>query len=372
MKIAIASTFHPYRGGIAQFNDQMAHSLKSIGHDVRCYNWSRQYPSVLFPGKTQIKTGTTRPRSGPEAPMDSISPNSWRKTATEILAHGDVDLVILPFWHSALAPALRGVAKALKKQSPVTKVVALMHNATSHDGKASDKWLTKRFLNRVDGCITLSQSVTEDVKKLAPTQDIKTLFHPLYTHYPKIKSRGESLQHLGLPSSAKHTILFFGIIRPYKGLATLIQAAGALNPDIHIVIAGECYGSWNPYNNLIQSSPAKSRIHVFNKYIPDSELPYIFGASDLVVLPYLNASQSGVTATAVYYNLPIIASDVGDLSATITSGVTGELVKPGTSKELARAINEWVNATHTPEDFLPAYAAIRKTNSWEAFAEKLV
>ena len=92
----------------------------------------------------------------------------------------------------------------------------------------------------------------------------------------------------------------------------------------------------------------------------------------MVVLPYLNASQSGVTATAVHYNLPIIASDVGDLSATITSGVTGKLVKPGTSKELARAINEWVNATHTPEDFLPAYAAIRKTNSWEAFAEKLV
>ena len=372
MKIAIASTFHPYRGGIAQFNDQMANSLQSIGHDVRCYNWSRQYPSVLFPGKTQIKTGTTRPTSGPEAPMDSISPNSWRKTATEILAQGEVDLAILPFWHSALAPALRGVAKAIKKQSPRTKVVALMHNATSHDGKASDKWLTKRFLNRVDSCITLSQSVTEDVKKLAPTLDIKTLFHPLYTHYRKIESRADSLKHLGLPSSAKHTILFFGIIRPYKGLATLIQAAEELNSDIHVVIAGECYGSWNPYNKLIQSSPAASRIHVLNEYIPDSELPYVFGASDLVVLPYLNASQSGVTATAVHYNLPIVASDVGDLSATIVPGVTGELVTPGSSKELAKAINGWIKAKHTPEDLLPAYAAIRKTNSWKAFAEKLV
>lgn len=371
MNIAIASTFHPYRGGIAQFNDQMANSLKSIGHDVRCYNWSRQYPSVLFPGKTQIKTGTIRPSSGPAAPMDSISPNSWRKTATEILAHGDVDLVILPFWHSALAPALRGVAKALKKQSPMTKVVALMHNATSHDGKASDKWLTKRFLNRVDACITLSESVTEDVKKLAPKLDIKTLFHPLYTHYAKIESREDSFTHLGLPSSAKHMVLFFGIIRPYKGLSTLIQAAEELNPDIHILIAGECYGSWNPYKTLIQSSQAASRIHVFNEYIPDSKLPFIFGAADLVVLPYLNASQSGVTATAVHYNLPIIASDVGDLSATITPGVTGELVTPGASKELARAINEWVNAKHTPEDIIPAYAAIRKTNSWEAFAKKL-
>jgi glycosyltransferase involved in cell wall biosynthesis len=372
MKIAIASTFHPYRGGIAQFNDEMAKSLKSIGHDVRCYNWSRQYPSVLFPGKTQIKTGTSRPPSGPDAPMDSISPNSWRKTAIAILEHGDVDMVILPFWHSALAPALRGVAKAIKKQSPLTKVVALMHNATSHDGKASDKWLTKRFLNRVDSCITLSQSVTEDVEILAPNLPIETLFHPLYNHYPKIESRLESLNHLGLPSSAKHTILFFGIIRPYKGLTTLIKAAEDLNSEIHIIIAGECYGSWNQYKRLIKASPAKSRIHVFNEFIPDSELPYIFGASDMVVLPYLNASQSGVTATAVHYNLPIIASDVGDLSSTITPGVTGDLVSPGASKELAKAINGWINTEHKAEDLITAYEAIRNTNSWEAFAEKLV
>ena len=304
--------------------------------------------------------------------MDSISPNSWRKTAIAILEHGDVDMVILPFWHSALAPALRGVAKAIKKQSPLTKVVALMHNATSHDGKASDKWLTKRFLNRVDSCITLSQSVTEDVKKLVPNLPIETLFHPLYNHYPKIESRLESLNHLGLPSSAKHTILFFGIIRPYKGLTTLIKAAEDLNSEIHIIIAGECYGSWNQYKRLIKASPAKSRIHVFNEFIPDSELPYIFGASDMVVLPYLNASQSGVTATAVHYNLPIIASDVGDLSSTITPGVTGDLVSPGASKELAKAINGWINTEHKAEDLITAYEAIRNTNSWEAFAEKLV
>lgn len=372
MKIAIASTFHPYRGGIAQFNDQMANALKSRGHDVHCYNWSRQYPSVLFPGKTQTKTGTTRPTSSPEAPMDSISPNSWRKTASVILEHGNVDLVLLPFWHSALAPALRGVAKAIKKQSPMTRVVAIMHNATSHDGKASDKWLTRRFLNRVDSCITLSKSVSEDVAKLVPKIQIKTLFHPLYSHYPKIESRSESLNQLGIPTSVKHTILFFGLIRPYKGLTTLIKAADELNSDIHIIIAGECYGSWNKYKRLIKNSSAASRIHVFNRFIPDSELPQIFGASDLVVLPYLNASQSGVTATAIHYNLPIIASNVGDLPSTITPGVTGELVTPGSSKELAEAINSWINADHKPEDIQSSYDAIRNSNSWDVFAEKLV
>jgi glycosyltransferase involved in cell wall biosynthesis len=304
--------------------------------------------------------------------MDSISPNSWRKTASAILEHGDVDIVLLPFWHSALAPALRGVAKAIKKQSPMTKVVAVMHNATSHDGKASDKWLTRRFLNRVDSCITLSQSVSDDVAILVPNMQIKTLFHPLYSHYPKIESRSESLNHLGIPTSVKHTVLFFGLIRPYKGLPTLIKAAEDLNSDIHIIIAGECYGSWNKYKRLIKASAAVSRIHVFNRFIPDSELPYIFGASDLVVLPYLKASQSGVTATALHYNLPIIASNVGDLPTTITPGVTGELVNPGSSKELAKAINSWIKADHKFEDIQSSYETIRNKNSWNIFAEKLV
>ena len=177
---------------------------------------------------------------------------------------------------------------------------------------------------------------------------------------------------LGIPASVKHTILFFGLIRPYKGLTTLIKAADELNSDIHIIIAGECYGSWNKYKRLIKNSSAGSRIHVFNKFIPDSELPQIFGASDLVVLPYLNASQSGVTATAIHYNIPIIASNVGDLPSTITPGVTGELVTPGSSKDLAEAINSWINAEHKPEDIQSSYDAIRNSNSWDVFAEKLV
>ncbi|PCJ81462.1 MAG: hypothetical protein COA49_05055 [Bacteroidetes bacterium] len=372
MNIAIASTFFPYRGGIAQFNDQMVSALKANGHKVKCYNWSRQYPALLFPGVAQTVSGTVRPISSPEAPMDSISPNSWRKTAKAILSEGEVDMVLLPFWHSALAPALRGVARAINKLSPNTKVVALMHNATSHDGKASDKWLTRRFLNRVDSCITLSQSVTDSVHKLSPNLPNKTLFHPLFDHYPCALPKNEARKELGIPDSAKHVALFFGLIRPYKGLATLLEATNYLADNTHLIIAGECYGSWLPYEKLISESKASSRIHVLNRFIPDIELPVIFGAADLVVLPYLHASQSGVTATAIHYNLPIIASNVGDLPSSISQNITGDLVQPGNIEKLGKAINNWFSGNHDLETVKNEYASIKNSKSWTSFASQLV
>jgi len=372
MNIAIASTFYPYRGGIAQFNDQMVNALKETGHEVKCYNWSRQYPALLFPGVAQTVSGIASPISSPEAPLDSISPNSWRKTARAILADGEVDMVLLPFWHSALAPALRGVARAIKKFSPNTKVVALMHNATSHDGKASDKWLTRRFLNRVDSCITLSQSVTDSVHKLAPNLSNKTLFHPLFDHYPSALPKKDARKELGIPDSAKNVALFFGLIRPYKGLATLLEATNFLDKNTHLIIAGECYGSWLPYKKLISESKASSRIHVLNRFIPDIELPVIFGASDLVVLPYLHASQSGVTATAIHYNLPIIASNVGDLPSSISRNITGDLVPPGKSTELSKAINSWFSSNHDLRSVKKEYTSIKNSKSWTSFAAQLV
>ena len=370
MKIAIASSFHPYRGGIAQFNDAMAIALKNQGHVVNCFNWSRQYPTILFPGVAQTKSGTSTPPRSTLAPLDSISPNSWRKTAQIILRDDEIDVVILPFWHAALAPALRGVAKSIKRLSPETEVIAIMHNATSHDGKASDKWLTRRFLKRVDSIVTLSTSVTQDVIKLAPMLPIKTLFHPLYNDSTKKPDKKIARKTLGIPVNAKYVVLFFGLIRPYKGLEVLLEAANSLSEDIHLIIAGECYGSWNRYKRLINGNKARSRIHVFKQYIPDDKVGGFFAATDLVVLPYLSASQSGVTATAIQYDLPIIASNVGDLSNSIVEGKTGMLIKAGDSKALGEAIGIWLKTEHPK--LSESYNLLKSAKSWNEFARKLV
>jgi glycosyltransferase involved in cell wall biosynthesis len=364
MKIAIVSTFYPYRGGIASFNDRMSKALEAEGHEVNCYNWSRQYPSFLFPGESQTISGQPTP-TGSEAPLDSINPRTWKNTAERILADGEMDVLLLPFWHASLAPALRSVTRRVKKLSPSTKIVALMHNASSHDGAGVDRWLTKRFLKRVDSCITLSENVKDEVSLLHPDMDCKVLFHPLYDHYPKGISSVKAKAELGIPEDAK-VALFFGLIRPYKGLSTLLKAASGLNTSIHILIAGECYGEWEPYQELIDDSGCSDRIHVINRFIDEAELPAIFSASDCVVLPYLQASQSGVVATALHYNKAIIASDVGDLSGSIQDGVTGQLVTPGDSDMLGRAINDWMYEEHTGVE--KSYDTIRNEKSWSAFA----
>ena len=176
-------------------------------------------------------------------------------------------------------------------------------------------------------------------------------------------------EKLGIPVNAKNVVLFFGLIRPYKGLAVLLKAANLLSEDTHLIIAGECYGSWGKYEKIINVSKAKSRIHVFNRFIPDEQLGDFFVAADLVALPYLSASQSGVTATAIQFDLPIVASNVGDLSNSITNGKTGVLVAPDDSKALGEAIEAWFSEEHT--GIGEAYAKLKASKSWGEFARQL-
>ena len=369
MNIAIASTFHPYRGGIAAFNDRLATSLKEAGHDVRCFNWSRQYPAFLFPGEVQTISGQPTP-SNQEAPLDSINPRTWRATANKILEEGDVDVLLLPFWHASLAPALKGVAIRLKKLSPSTKVIAIMHNASSHDGSSVDKWLTKRFLKTVDSCVVLSDSVLEGVLRLKPGIECKALFHPLYDHYASAQEKIVARKNLGISEEVK-LALFFGLIRPYKGLDVLLDAMTSVDENTHLLIAGECYENWSKYSKIIEKNGLSDRVHILKKFINEEELPLIFGASDLLVLPYKKASQSGVVSTAIHYNTPIIASKVGDLSNSVINGLTGALVEPNNATQLAQSINNWIQSDQDSNTLKKEYDVIRVEKSWKAFAKKL-
>ena len=199
---------------------------------------------------------------------------------------------------------------------------------------------------------------------------ITTLFHPLYDDLSEEIDKNIAREKLGIPIKAKNVVLFFGLIRPYKGLDILLEAANSFCKDTHLIIAGECYGPWNKYEKLISENISQDRIHVFNKFIPDEELGTYFGAADLVALPYLSASQSGVTATAIHYNLPIIASNVGDLSGSILENKTGTLVKAGDATELSEAIKLWFNEKH--EGLEEAYAELKAAKSWEEFASQIL
>ncbi len=370
MRIAIASTFPPYRGGIAQFNHRLSIALQEIGHEVHCANWKRQYPSFLFPGKSQLTLGADL-TSGPAAVLDSIDPKTWRATATFLMSNSP-DILLIPFWHAALTPALVGVISRMKKQRPELLVVGLMHNATSHDSKFWDITLTKRFIGHLDSTFTLSEQVAKRVSELVPDQEPSVLFHPLYDHYPDLPPQLDARTRLDLPApNEADVLLFFGLIRAYKGLQTLINAMQHLahrERPVHLVIAGESYDDWGPYQSLIDASGMSSRIHVHNRFILDEELSTFFSSCQAVCLPYLKASQSGVTAIALHYDKPVVASDVGGLSEYLQEPGTGIVCEPNNPKLLAEAIESQLDSL--PVDPRSFHAA-KNRYSWSKLADHL-
>lgn len=361
MRLGIASTFPPYRGGIAQFNAAMARALEAHGHQVECVTWKRQYPTLLFPGTSQWEPGATLGDARMPALLDSIGPLSWKETGRHLAQQSEI--VVLPFWHAALAPALTGVAREARRRG-VRKVYALMHNASSHDGRLWDQMLSRRFLKAVDGVITLSEPVSQTLSEWQP----HTLFHPLYDQHSVATRKSEARRKLGLKDEA-HVHLFFGLIRPYKGLSVLLKALSMLPENHEVIVAGECYGSWEPYAREISKLGLESRVHIHNEFIDDRDVPVFFAASDNLVLPYLQASQSGVTALALHHEKRVIASDVGDLSQSIVPELTGRLVPAGNADALSAAMSKpWMAQ---PKDVQDAFGQIKKRLSWSAWAAQL-
>lgn len=365
MEIGLASTFPPYRGGIAAFNEQVVQAFEAAGHGVRGVNWSRQYPRLLFPGSSQIQPDAHLTDSSFPTLLDSINPRSWKRTGEALTADGELDVLVLPFWHAFVAPALAGVARAAR---PKTKrIVGLMHNAGSHDGPALAEKLTARFLHQLDEAWTLSQEVADRLQSIRPELPSKVLFHPLYDHFPPKPSRTAARRQLGIPEDAK-CLLFFGLIRPYKGLVGLLKAWSDLaqdRPDVHLIVAGECYGDWKPYEALIEASGHADRVHEHLRFVPDEEVGIYFGAADCVTLPYERASQSGVTAMALHYGVPTVCSDVGGLSEYVMPGSTGELAPANSPDALQAAILRALGTDYSAEGF----AAMRQRYSWARFTE---
>jgi len=367
MRIAIPSTFPSFRGGISQFNEALKSALEEAGHEVHVWNWKRQYPGALFPGKDQHDPNLSSPYP---RTLDSIVPRTWKSTG-EMIAAFSPDAVLVPFWHAALAPALAKVIDhtmhALGDQS--VEIIGLIHNAGSHDAAWWDQGLTKFFLQRLDLCWTLSEEVTERISELCPELPIRTLFHPLYDHFPRLEDVLSARTKLHLPQNAQ-IILFFGLIRPYKGLELLLEAfdkvASTEIKPRYLVIAGECYGDWTTYQKLIDASSAADRIQTHERFISDREVGLFFGASDVVVLPYRRASQSGVTAVALHYGKPIVASNLGGLAEYIKTGHTGELVPANDAKALALGIDKSLNTAYGEE----AFHAARERFSWSAFVKR--
>ena len=364
MKIAILSCFYPYRGGIAQFNANLFEELGKT-HDVRAFNFSRQYPNILFPGKTQYVTKEDEavPVEA-QALLDTADPFSWGRTARVIREWGP-DLLVLRYWMSWFAPSLGSVAR---KMAPGCKVVGILDNVIPHEPHWFDAPLTRRFLKSLDGAVTLCEEVGRDLLELRPDIPHTVLPHPIYTHFGRKLPRKEAEARLGLPSG-RRTLLFFGLIREYKGLDILLRAFDLLDWRYQLVIAGEPYGSFEKYRKLIDGGRAPEDVHVFPEYIRDSEVKNYFSAADLTVLPYRSATQSGFSSVSIHFGVPMVVTDVGGLRETVGAAGTGIVCDEGTPECIAAAIGRYFDDPALQARLRTGSNAEKERLSWRRFAQ---
>ena len=366
MRIAYLSTFYPFRGGIAQFN---ANLLEEFGkeHTVKAFTFTRQYPDFLFPGKTQYVTPEDKAKPvDSEAVLDTANPFNWCKAARKIAAWKP-DLVVVKYWMSYLAPSLGMVARRLRKKGIPT--VAILDNVIPHEAKFFDKPFSRWFLKQCSACVAMSQAVLNDMLSLTPDKPYVLQAHPLYDHFGQKMDKQAAQEALGLDPKLR-TLLFFGLIRDYKGLDLLIDAMPLLGPDYQLLIAGESYGSFEKYDARIAASGCAERIHVFNRYIDDEEVPRFFSAADLCVLPYKSATQSGITAIALHFDVPLVATPVGGLEESVGKPGLGIMAREASAEAVAEAVRHFYDGS--PEAFITNIQEVKRTQTWSAFADRLL
>lgn len=368
MKIALLSCFYPYRGGISQFNACLFEELGKT-HDVKAFNFTRQYPSILFPGKRQ--TVTPDDEAVPvqsESVLDTVNPFSYITTARAI-RKWDPDVLIVRYWMSFFGPALGYVCR---HQKPRCKVVGILDNVVPHEQRFFDTPLTKYFLSGCRGYVTLCEAVSKDLLRLKPDARFTVIPHPLYSHFGKAIPRSEAEKSLGL-APGKRNILFFGLIRAYKGLDILLEAFSGLPDGYQLIVAGEPYGGFEKYQKIIDGMTPEKRAAVFTdlRYIRDSEVKRYFSAADLTVLPYRSATQSGISSISYHFEVPMIVTDVGGLKETIGERGTGIVAQEATPACIREEIERYFAAPELREGFVEAIRSEKRRLSWGEFAREL-
>lgn len=329
MKIVIVGTSYPYRGGIAAFTDRLATEFVKEGIDIEVVTFKLQYPSFLFPGKTQYSDAKAPEGFSVERKINSINPLNWIKVGKEIRKKNP-DIVIFTYWMSFFAPCFGKIARVIKRRCNA-RCIGLIHNMIPHEKSVLDKMFAPYFVKAMDGFVALSQSVLDDVASLDKQGKPKCMVpHPLYDHYGEIMKRNEALKHLDLDPNYRYC-LFFGLVRAYKGLDLLIDAFAderLRKNDVKLIVAGEFYDDEKPYLEQIKKHNLEDFIIIENQYISDDNVKYYFNVADIVVQPYKSATQSGVTQIAYHFEKPMLVTNVGGLGEIIPDGKVGYVVEP--------------------------------------------
>lgn len=326
MKIIIIGTAHPYRGGLAAFNERLALQFQKEGHQVEVCTFTLQYPKFLFPGKSQYTHDPAPEGLTIYRKINSVNPFNWWRVGRE-LRRKHPDVVLFAYWMSFMAPAYGTIARMMKGPH----CVGLIHNMIPHEPTVLDRLLPTYFVNAMQGFTALSDSVLKDVERFDRHHRPKSWApHPIYDHYGPLIEKPQARRSLELDPAGRY-VLFFGFIRDYKGLDLLLDAFAderLKRMDVRLVVAGEFYGNPEPYMERIERLGIEERVVLRNDYIADNEVGDYFCAADIVAQPYKTATQSGVTQVAFHYEKPMLVTNVGGLPEIVPDGKIGYVVEP--------------------------------------------
>lgn len=366
LKIAIVGPAHPYRGGLASIMETMAREYQQRGYEVNILTFTLQYPSLLFPGKSQTVETPAPQDLNIERCVSTINPLSWWRVGRR-LRRERPDIVLMKYWTPFMAPCFGTIARLARKNKH-TKVICQIDNVEPHEHHITDRMFNRYFLRSVDGFIYMSEQVHGELEAYTSAPALFSP-HPMFEHFGERVERTEACKKLGLDPSQRYA-LFFGLIRDYKGLDTLLEAWARFRRSGHkLLIAGEFYASRDKYIELIKRLGLESEIILHDHFVPDSEVRNYFSASDCVVLPYKTATQSGVTQIAYNFCTPIIVTRVGGLAEIVPDSRVGFVVASSVDGVLDGL--ERIYADGQLEAFAEAMTEERKRFSWEAMCDRI-
>ncbi len=369
MKIIIVGTAYPYRGGLSAFNERLAYEYLDRGDDVEIYTFTLQYPTFLFPGKTQYSDEPAPAGLVIHRRINSINPLNWLSVGREI-ARKRPDLLITKYWLPFMAPCLGSIERRVRRNGH-TRIVSILDNVIPHEHRIGDRLFSRYFVRSTDRFVAMSRSVLDDLSLFDTKKPRRFCPHPLYDHYGDLIDKKLARQKLQIDPDGRY-VLFFGFIRNYKGLDLLLDALA--DPrlgqrGVKLLVAGEFYGDPKPYMEQIQQLGISDRIVLCTDFIPDSQVNLYFRACDIVAQPYKSATQSGVTQIAFHFEKPMLVTNVGGLAEIVPDGKIGYVVEPD-AKQIADALVRYYDG-NCEEAFSAAVGEEKKKYTWDKMVDAI-
>ena len=370
MKITILGPAHPYRGGLASIMEIMARTFQRRGNEVDIKTFTLQYPSLLFPGESQ--TVATPPPADLRICrcVNTMNPLNWVRVGRRIRRERP-DFVLMKYWTPFMAPCFGTIARFARRNGH-TKVLCQIDNVEPHEHHLTDKPFNRYYLHSVDGFVYMSEQVHSELRAYS---DAPALFspHPLFENFGERVERSEACVRLGLDPANRY-VLFFGLIRDYKGLDLLLDAWAQLRragrtEGRRLIVAGGFYTAREPYLNRIADNGLQDEVLLHDRFIPDDDVKYYFSAADFVVQPYKTATQSGVTQIAYQFCVPMVVTKVGGLAEIVPDGRVGYVCEP-TPEGVAGAIERMYEGD-TLQRFRENCVEERRRFSWEEMCSRI-